>query len=190
LPNAKLIVLHTTRAVRHWQKNKLLRELCEDHGELPDCGKLNAAIPTEEWDVGIDSNPRPPWHLNYVAYLLDPADASLYTYVNSTKGAEVAWNKLRTSVQWMRALRGAGVFPVVELGSAPMKKFAKMRPEFRIREWTDLGGGAAATAAAPKPLAGPEPAPAEKPAVALVKPAEQPSNRNTGVEEQGGDRHG
>jgi hypothetical protein len=155
--------------VRHWQKNKLLREFCEDHAELPDCDELNAAIPTEEWDVGIDGNPRPPWQLTFVIYLLNPADATLYTYVNSTKGAEIAWNKLRDRVQWMRALRGRGVFAVVELGSAPMKgKFAKTRPEFKIREWTDLGGGAAATAAVPKAIE-------SKPTAAVGRPVAAPT---------------
>jgi hypothetical protein len=117
--------------------------------------------------LGIDNNPRPPWQLNYAVYLLNPADASLYTYVNSTMGAKIAWIKLRERVQLMRALRGAGVFPVVELASAPMKgKFAKTRPEFKIREWTDLSGGAAATA--PKAIE-------SKPTAAIGRPVAQPT---------------
>jgi hypothetical protein len=42
----------------------------------------------------------------------------------------------------MRALRGAAVFPVVALESRPMKtQFGtKLRPEFSITDWRDLGG--------------------------------------------------
>ena len=42
----------------------------------------------------------------------------------------------------MRALRGTAVFPLVTLDSRPMKTKigTKLRPEFSITDWRDLGG--------------------------------------------------
>ena len=38
---------------------------------LPDPKVLNAAIPVEEWEIGLDGNPTPPWKLTYVIYMVD-----------------------------------------------------------------------------------------------------------------------
>jgi hypothetical protein len=91
-----------------------------------------------------------------------------------------AEEKLRSSMTWMRALRGATVFPYVELSSAPMKLkkvpgAIKQRPKFHIESWTDLRNGAAAIASptkpAPKSIASAAPAaPAQ-----IGKPVKEPS---------------
>ena len=55
---------------------------------LPDIDELNAKIPQDQWDLGINGKPRPPWVHSYAAYLLDPIDASIATYINSSGGAQ------------------------------------------------------------------------------------------------------
>jgi hypothetical protein len=73
--------------------------------------------------------------------LLDPSDASIYTFANGTTGAQIAWERLVDRVSWMRALRGATAFPLIKLDSRSMKtQFGtKLRPEFSIADWRDLG---------------------------------------------------
>jgi hypothetical protein len=67
----------------------------------------------------------------------------LYTFVNGTIGARIAVERLQDKVKWMRALRGVNCAPLVRLDSKPMKtRFGqKMRPEFTIVEWRQIGGG-------------------------------------------------
>jgi hypothetical protein len=142
-PPAQLLALGTTRAVQCWQEQKPIETIMETPGEtLPDVDSRNAQIPQSEWEVGLDGNgnPRPPWQLNYVAYLLNPATADLYTFANSTTGARIAVERLAEKFKWMRTMRGARVVPVVKLDSRPMRTAfgQKLRPEFTVLEWRDL----------------------------------------------------
>jgi hypothetical protein len=130
---------------------------------LPDVNALNEAVPKNEWEPGLDGKPKPPWSHQYVVYLLDPASAGFYTFLNSTTGARIAHEQLREKVITMRALRGARVVPVVKLTHRPMKTFVGMkhRPEFEVIGWKQLGGdgGGGTLAAPPQPqLSGPSPA--------------------------------
>lgn len=148
-PETKLIALATATALQHWSDQRPVETIVKRPGQpLPDVDELNVRIPKKEWEKGLDGNPRPPWVKQYIAYLLDPKDASVYTFINSTTGAEIAVNKLKDRVRWMRALRGEKVVPVVKLASAPMKTGygQKMRPEFTVDEWRELGGLPAAPA--------------------------------------------
>ena len=81
-----------------------------------------------------------------VVYLLDPETATVFTFINNTKGAEIAVERLKHRVKLMRALRGNRVVPVVKLDSKPMPtQFGvKQRPEFTILEWRELGGAPSA----------------------------------------------
>jgi hypothetical protein len=137
----QMLVLGTTQAVQHWQDGVPVETILER--PLPDVQLLNESVPEGQWEAGLDGDPRPPYVLQHVAYLLDPRDASLYTYLNSTKGAEIAVERLTQKVKSMRLLRGQKVSPVVKLDSKPMPtKFGqKMRPEFVIVDWRDLSGG-------------------------------------------------
>jgi hypothetical protein len=72
---------------------------------LPDADALNGAIPEAEWELGIDGKPRPPWQLNYVVYLLNPHDASVFTSINATTGQRIAFERLVDKMKFMRALR-------------------------------------------------------------------------------------
>ena len=142
-PGTKMIALATTTCVQHWQDQTPVETIIKQPGvPLPDVDELNSRIPEKEWERGLDGNPRAPYVKEWVAYLLDPRDASIYTFINSTRGAEIAVEKLQSRVKWMRALRGDKVVPVVELSSKPMKtQFGlKQRPEFKIDgEWRELG---------------------------------------------------
>ena len=79
----------------------------------------------------------------HMIYLLDGHERRAVHLLNSTVGARIAVENLKDQVKWMRAMRGADVFPVVELSSAPMKTKmgTKIRPDFRVVEWRQLGDG-------------------------------------------------
>src|SRR5262249_14724467 len=71
-PAGEMLAVHTTRGLQCWGDKELLDEIVEMPGEpLPDVDELNAQIPPNEWRPGLDGKPRPPWSLQYVAYLLN-----------------------------------------------------------------------------------------------------------------------
>ena len=76
-----------------------------------------------------------------IVYLLDPADAAIATFINSTFGAKLAVEALKDNVRMYRMIRGSRVYPIVELGKKSMKtKFGvKQRPEFIVLDWRYLG---------------------------------------------------
>jgi hypothetical protein len=145
-----LIALSSTEALQRWENQKPAETVVKQGGQpLPDVDALNAKVPKKRWEAGLDGNPRPPWVKQHIVYLLDPRDASLFTYLNSTAGARIAVRELKDKVAMMRKLRGANVVPLVELGGKPMKTGfgTKMRPYFHIADWRDLGGSQTAVPA-------------------------------------------
>jgi hypothetical protein len=141
-PDTKLVALSTTMCLQRW-KDQMPAETIRKVGNepLPDLDELNDQIPRSEWEIGLNDEPRPPWQLQHVVYLLDPSDASVFTFISSTFGARLATERLRSKVAWMRQLRNNHVVPLIKLDSKPMKtKFGKkQRPEFTILEWRQLG---------------------------------------------------
>src|SRR5262249_43706419 len=89
-----LLVVGTTRGLQCWKDGELLDELNEQDGPLPDVDELNAQNPQEEWEQGLDGKPKPPWSLVYAIYLVDPETAETYTFINSTFGARLAYERL------------------------------------------------------------------------------------------------
>jgi hypothetical protein len=157
-PPQELLVLACHEALRRW-KGKRAESITAK--PLPDSKELNAAIPVTEWELGIDSKPRPPWEHVAIVQLIDPCTAGLFTYLNSTIGAHIAWDVLREKVRTMRALRGERVLALVRLSTRPMKTTnfgMKTRPEFEIVGWRLLGGGSGNVAggSGPKPIEGPK----------------------------------
>jgi hypothetical protein len=153
MTGAQLLALTTTKAVQRWQGKEPIQTIVESpETPLPDVDALNEQIPREQWELGLDQQPRAPWQKLYVVFLLDPADAALYTFANGTVGARIAFERLLDKVQWMRALRGVSVFPLVTLDRRQMKtQFGtKLRPEFSVVAWRDLGGGPAIAAQQPQ----------------------------------------
>jgi hypothetical protein len=138
-PDTRWLVLATMTALQRFNP---LETIIKRPGEpLPNVDDLNDKIPKEQWELGLDGNRRPPWKRQHGAYLLNPADGSVATFINSTAGAARAVGDLKDRVRWMRALRGRAVVPLVKPGSRPMptKYGIKQRPEFVIVEWRDLG---------------------------------------------------
>ena len=158
-----LVALSTTEASQRWEDDRPAEIIRKRPGEpLPDVDQMNDQIPQDQWEMGFNNELRPPWQKVHVVYLLDPRDASIFTYINGTVGARIAVEKLKDKVKWMRALRGSNVCPVVELSARPMKTRygTKRRPEFQVVEWRDLGGPTAVAATSPTPqIGGPVAAP-------------------------------
>jgi hypothetical protein len=142
-PTCEMLAVATGRGVQCWKDKELLDEIVELPDEpLPDVDNLNSQIPRKEWGLGLDGQPRPPWALYWVAYLLDLESGQRYTFLNSTTGARIAVERLEDRMEVQRALRGPGVRPIVKLDARPMKTAfgQKMRPDFPIVEWRDFGG--------------------------------------------------
>jgi hypothetical protein len=162
-PPKQLIALGTTKALQRWEVGKPTDIIMSRPGEpLPDVQELNSQVPEDEWEKGLDGKPRAPWVLQHVAYLVDPATAEAYTYLNGTFGARLAVERLAERVANMQRLRGVAALPIVKLESRPMKtKFGtKQRPEFAIVEWRAFAGdGGEVRAIEHKPVGKPVKAP-------------------------------
>jgi hypothetical protein len=141
-PPETLLALGTALALQRWEDGLPAETIVKEPGkDLPDIDELNGQVPRERWEEGING-PRPPWVLQHVVYLINGADASMFTYINSTIGAAIAVGELKDRVRGMRVLRGAAnVCPIVKLDSRPLRTRygAKMRPHFAIVEWRELG---------------------------------------------------
>ena len=161
VPPSPLLVVGVNEILQRWCDGK---PTTIDDKPLPDPEELNAAIPMDEWEVGIDGKPRKPWQHTVLVYFVNPATGEIYTYSAATIGAHIAWDALREAVITMRALRGDKCVPLVTLSERPMKtNFGmRLRPHFEIVGWKTPGGddGEAALpkSAAPQ-LSGPAAAP-------------------------------
>jgi len=145
-----VIALGTRRGVRRWKDHVIVDEIVDL--PLPDVDVLNEAIPESEWEDGPDGKPQRPYSVWHAAYLLNPVDAVVYSYLNNTVGASIAVGRLDSSMRWMQAMRGGSVFPLVKLTDAPLRtRFGmKRRPHFEILEWRELGGASLKSQPAPR----------------------------------------
>jgi hypothetical protein len=155
-PPETMIVIAVDEVLQKWQGKKPV-EVIRDK-PLPDVNTLNEATDKNTWEIGLDNKPKAPWVHSYFVYLLDPATATTYTYVNSTYGAKLAYDILRERVTTMRLLRGARVVPVVKLDERPFRTSfgPRKRPEFTPISWRMIGGG-------PLAINGPQTPPVAKP---------------------------
>jgi hypothetical protein len=176
VPSTELLVIGLTHGLQCWKDKERPDDFSEEDGPLPDVDELNAQIPQAEWGLGLDNKPRPPWQFNWVAYLFNPETADTYTYLNSTTGARIAVERLETKFEIMRRLRGNNVVPLVKLDSRPMRTAfgPKLRPEFTIIEWRDLGDGGVKPPQLPPPTdkdpIGTAAKPEEKKKMPIAKP--------------------
>jgi hypothetical protein len=139
----KFIGLSTAEAVQHWQDGTLIEQIVKKPGgpPLPNVKELNSQIPEKDWDDGINGKP-PPWVHQRAVYFLDPVDGSIFTACNSTDGMNIAVNRLKDRVRWMRALRGSKVSPILTLGARLVsRRYQKYGPDFVVVEWRDLDLG-------------------------------------------------
>ena len=133
------LAIATTRALQRFVDGvpeTILKEHPND--ELPDPDKLNAAIPQEQWPIGLDGEPQPPWSRQFVVYLLDVRDAMMVTFLSNATGSAIAVGELERCILWKRALHGGQeIYPLTRLADAPFKtRFGlRRRPNFPILGW-------------------------------------------------------
>jgi hypothetical protein len=115
---------------------------------LPDIDGLNSNVPAEEWELGIDGKPKPPYQRQDVLYLVNPQTAERFTYATGTYGGAKAIRELKDAIATMRKLRNnRGLMPLVTLGAArmPTKYGERPRPAFGITGWVGDDGKVALT---------------------------------------------
>jgi hypothetical protein len=112
----------------------------DENNPIEKIEELNSNIQKEDWRLGLNGTPEPPWKLNTVVYLIDEADGSVYTMINSTVGMRIAAEKLDEQVTIKRGLHGAPVLPIVKVGNTlmPTKRGQKARPSFDVVGWKGL----------------------------------------------------
>ena len=132
----------TSRRLRRWVDKKpeylppKLGELLQDTAD-----KLNAAIPMEQWPIGLTGQPEEPWKPVYAVHLLRIRDGALFVLEHDTTGQRICVGQFSEQVEVMRRLRG-DVLPIVRLSSKPMKtKFGlRQRPHLEIVAWRQISG--------------------------------------------------
>ena len=175
LSGAQMLVIGVDEQLRRWQDGKL--EII-DSKPLPNVDALNASIPKNEWEPGLNGEPRPPYAYTVVIRLVDPNNGNFFEFANSTYGAQLAYDHLKEATIVMRSLRGERVTPLVVLSELPMKtkRFGiVMRPHFEIVGWKLPGGGGGDSLPSKSPTpqlpgSNSAPAPASQPASATGKP--------------------
>jgi hypothetical protein len=155
-----LLVVGVTTALQRW-KDKVPEVITEK--PLPDPTMLNDAIPVQEWEIGLDGKPRPPWTTVFVVYMVNMQSGQTYTALNSTTGWRMAFETLVEAVTVKRMLHGgARMLPLVNLQSRPFKtQFGlRTRPHLDILDdWRSVGSAAPLPATeTPPQLAAPAPA--------------------------------
>jgi hypothetical protein len=142
-PDQMFACLGTQTALQLWQDGLPADSIVKTPGKaLPAVAELNSAIPEANWAIGKFTNePTPPWKKVWIAYLLDPVTARMFTFINDTNGARRAVTDLSDQVMVMRHLRGTMVLPIVQLSSAPMPTQwgQKIRPAFKVITWRQTG---------------------------------------------------
>jgi hypothetical protein len=151
----ELIVVDIGRVVQRWKSGQPIETIVLAPGQkYPDINELNAKVPRTEWEEGPDGKPRGPWQAQFIVYLLNGQTMDRYTFPTGTTGGAIAVRDLVDRTNWMRRLRGPGVFPVVALADAFMRtRFGgRQRPRFDIKRWVKFGDDGAALPAAETPL--------------------------------------
>jgi hypothetical protein len=151
----RFLVTGSGYALQRWL-NGLPEVILKEPGRsLPNPDDLNAEIPKDQWPANkFTGQPELPWKTIGFVYLLRIHDAAVFTHINATWGTRVCVRSIRERMRNMCILRGASVFPVVKLTSAPIpsKKFpGRFRPELECIEWRQLGGDKPVQIEPPKP---------------------------------------
>jgi hypothetical protein len=165
-PPNPLLVVKLDEELKRWKNN--VPEVISAK-PLPDPDGLNGAIPTSEWEKGIDGQKRKPWDHYVVVQMVNTETGEHHTYSHYTTGAHIAVDQLHDAVVVMRSLRGERVMPLVNLTERPMKTNygQTTRPHFVIVGWKSPGDGGKAIPATPPPSL-PTPAAAAAPATATA----------------------
>ena len=165
-PDREVVVVQLHRVLQKWLNQMPVRGATRflAPSEHADVEGLNAACPKTEWTDDLNGKPRGPWQLQNICYLVDLSTMAKFTFPTSTVGGGIAIGELKDAVRMMRKFRGPGVYPVVSVGSKPMKtRFGtRPRPYFVIKRWISLGPDGTGSAL---------PAPPTPPAAAFQPPA-------------------
>jgi hypothetical protein len=150
-PAYRPVAVGIAHTLQCWRDQSKIDEIFEP--PLPNVDDLNAVIPREEWEIGLNGEPRPPWSHTFKVFLVNTETGERVTYANNTFGAKIAYGQLKDQTQWMRRVRGDNVVPRVKLAQAPMQtRFGmKKRPHFEVVEWLSFGGGTPALLASTSP---------------------------------------
>jgi hypothetical protein len=162
-PELELVVVSLARVLQKWSPDNMPIRGTERYlapGEHPDLEALNAVCTRAEWGKDFNDQPRAPWQVQTLVYLVDTKTMQRYTFPTATVGGNIAIDDLKSAVQLMRKFRGPHVYPVVALSDTFMNtRFGgRQRPSFKILRWEALDGDGALppttpTAALPPPSA-------------------------------------
>jgi len=109
---------------------------------LPDPETLNATIPVTEWKIGLSGKPERPWKLLYAVYMIEPTKGLVFTWKNTTYGAQMAFEALVESIVVRQMVCGERAFPIVRLDKRPWQSATfgpQTRPHFEIVDWRVSG---------------------------------------------------
>jgi len=172
MPKQPVLITKILRVVQCWKDGAYLETYFEDEGPLPDLGELNDQVPQAEWEIAYNK-PNPPWALFHVVYMVEPVTGEFFTFSNSSTGAKIGYEKLADKFDMMSRLRGPNIRPLVNLTSRKWRIVAldliKIRPEYTILEWRDLGTD-------PQPAQLPAPADKDPTGAAVKLPRETTTN--------------
>jgi hypothetical protein len=145
-PDRELIVADRQRVLQKWGTENVPIEsrFLEPHEKWPDIEALNNMVPKSEWREAF-GNLVGPWSASWILYLLNPLTGDKYMFVTGTTGGHMAVGELSDKIKVMRRLRGARVYPVVNLSTThmPTRFGNRERPHFKVVRWIGLDGDAA-----------------------------------------------
>jgi hypothetical protein len=140
----EFIAVDIARVVQKWRDQMPVETIIlAPHQKFPDVGKMNEAVPREQWVEGPDGNPRGPWQAQHIVCLLDPKNMDRFSYPTGTIGGAIATRDLTDKVKWMRRFRGENVFAVVSLRDVfmPTRFGGRQRPHLEVKRWVRFGDG-------------------------------------------------
>jgi hypothetical protein len=111
---------------------------------LPDVKEKNAKIPQEEWRIGLNSKPEPPYQLQRCLEFLDPVSMERLSWPHNVTvvGSSRAADELEGRIKVARRLGGEDVYPLVKLESRHMptqyNPRGRQRPCLAIFRWARL----------------------------------------------------
>jgi hypothetical protein len=111
----------------------------------PNLKEMNAKIPREEWRIGLNGQPEPPYQLQRCLEFLDPVSMERLSWPHNVTvmGSSRAAEELEGRIKITRRLRGEDVFPLVRLEHRHMptqyNPRGRQRPYLAIVKWVRLG---------------------------------------------------
>jgi hypothetical protein len=154
LPRRQYVPVDCRVELVRWCDKQIMDRIVQRPDEpFPDVDELNEAIPKSEWEEDFNGNPRGPWQLQRSIFFVDPNDGSRLISSNSTFGQKLAYEEIKSKIQFMRQARGCRVFPLIEFSSKQMKtRFGvKARPYFDVKDWQTFGSSSPAAITGPRP---------------------------------------